>query len=1293
MDQNIKNITWFAARRWNFLFLVMITLVLTISMNKQADAYTPLTNELILNGGFDEGVGIVKWISSGGTSSQDSSIKYEGTKAAKISVGIKPTPTTSPPISYLYTDPAGNKLTINPWKSYQLSMMVKTNDLGTGKFYVNILDFSNTGANLGWESYSVNGTTTTTDLLQVGSNSEWTKVSMYLPPLKTDGTGIHENTDSIVIYLRNSSSLGISSTSGSVWVDNVSLVEMEYIQNGGFESGVNPEWNIYGSTVSVDTTVKKHGSQSVKITGNSPNNTNTTNYINTNPDLSPKLEIDPSKSYDLTFWVKTDAIPTGGKFLVNILDFDAKNSNLGWEKYKIGSNITDELYTLTGTNATWTKVTIALNPWNSVESTGIHKGTKNIVIYLKLFTTTGTVWIDSVSLKARDTINVTVDANASGNESTGDDIAKLKKYVSQTGNDSGFTDLNDSVKGKLKDIGIASTRGVNFFCVPITCVNRDAAGKLTFDFTIAKNMVDNIIATGSKPHIIFGIHTPKVMSPNPDALYYYAYQPTDWVEYEEYIFQIMKFFNASNTYNIEYWEVGNEPDNSSTWYPLESLSNEYKYNKYWELYKHVANAVARYERDYTWAPRVKLGGPAVTVYSFNRNNGSPFNWVHKMLQDAANGNIRLDFVSWHAYNGAVGFGNIPQKEGTYPSLEEQVESVTVVRDSYGPTGVLNNGVKKYAEIIISEWGMNEDVSSVDGNVNGNEVGAAQLVRFMSSVVKINGIEKIHFLSSTDRTEFFTFIPNTIIYGPIPGSKTKWMWPSMFTQDMVIKAPYNAMKMIKMLAPTRVKATKDVEDHEVTVIASKDTSKITMLLSNNHYNYTLLKTDAVLRKVKINLKNVTSTGTTLQYVIYRIDEATSNAFGEYSHGVTKFTGNGGLQIVSKGTVTKDTITNNVVFPDLTMLPESTFFIELKLTSDNIAPTKPIVSPTPVSTTNSLSTVISGTAEVGARIEMFNNNLFAGVTYTNTLGQWYEEVKLSDGNNVIKFKAIDSHGNVSPDSTTYTVIKNANVLATPSITSDPTSTTTTYTLKGTVTVDTYLNIYYNSPEIKPYGRKVLVKELYVPTGSFSQDIVLVPGVNNSISVQSYDIYKNVSAVTFKDIFCNCSIPLLSNGTWDVDFAGWKTDFLNRQANLDTVTVDKGYSVRFLSDGSGSYMYFPSVVNKLPITASKTYQLTYKVKMTGRTSGGLYINVQDRKEIDPFGNPLGNESYFNGNVNSDRLAEQNADTTDFVTKTITLVPYVAGTTTGRKNGTGYILIYVRSDLNAGATAWIDSMVLTEM
>ncbi|MCF7817607.1 MAG: hypothetical protein K9M54_06975 [Kiritimatiellales bacterium] len=114
---------------------------------------------------------------------------------------------------------------------------------------------------------------------------------------------------------------------------------------------------------------------------------------------------------------------------------------------------------------------------------------------------------------------------------------------------------------------------------------------------------------------------------------YYAHPPADFKKWARICCNIVRHYNMGWAngfeWNIQYWEIWNEPNNSSCWMGT--------MEQYCELYREAAVALKQLD------PALKVGGPALAG-CIGSKHGKQF------LEFCRDNKLPLDFASWHGYS-------------------------------------------------------------------------------------------------------------------------------------------------------------------------------------------------------------------------------------------------------------------------------------------------------------------------------------------------------------------------------------------------------------------------------------------------------------------------------------------------------------------------------------------------------------------------------------------------------------------------------------------------------------------
>ncbi|MHC4713413.1 MAG: GH39 family glycosyl hydrolase [Planctomycetota bacterium] len=192
----------------------------------------------------------------------------------------------------------------------------------------------------------------------------------------------------------------------------------------------------------------------------------------------------------------------------------------------------------------------------------------------------------------------------------------------------------------------------------------------TFHWETLDRAVANIVHTGAKPLMCLCIKPP-VLFPEIDQD---KVHPTDYSEWEDLVYEMVKRYNRDLGYGIDYWEVFNEPDLGETG----GCPSRFTPEDYCTYYEHTVRAIRR-----AW-PDARVGGPALASYT------SPI--LRALLEHCSEKNVPIDFVSWHWYT------NDPLV------IRRSIEEVRALLAEFP-------GLK--CETVINEWNMSLSWDRID----------------------------------------------------------------------------------------------------------------------------------------------------------------------------------------------------------------------------------------------------------------------------------------------------------------------------------------------------------------------------------------------------------------------------------------------------------------------------------------------------------------------------------------------------------------------------------------------------
>jgi len=445
-------------------------------------------------------------------------------------------------------------------------------------------------------------------------------------------------------------------------------------------------------------------------------------------------------------------------------------------------------------------------------------------------------------------VNFVVDGRVPWNVSGGDDMARLRDLLSGVG--IGGYEITDWQTKLIKELGIERVQIINAFNNSASRVD----GKLEYDWSMARGIALDVIKSGAEPKFVIASSMPRALSSRPDDAHYMSYPPADWGEYEDFIYQAVRYFNVTLAYlgcKAIYWEVQNEPDGTTYWFPEERAGSKVRYDNLLTLYRHTVKAVEKYEKDFPNAPRVKIGGARFTGLTY-RPEYSEFVWLERFLKDCRDTKTRVDWVSFHFYGAAASYDG-HSNWSPVPSLKSQIANAKRWIKQYSPK----------TELHITEWGAHEENHTGSrGIVNANHCCASFAAAAIKTMVE-GGVDRAFFLSMMDRV-------NPLSSGL---ERNVWEMEALCTVDGCPKAIYNAFRAFRKMAPNRVAV--DGADRDVDVLASRDADRITVLV----WNTNLFGPDAATASAKSaaievrglpNWKNVTCRR-------YLIDETHSDAY--------------------------------------------------------------------------------------------------------------------------------------------------------------------------------------------------------------------------------------------------------------------------------------------------------------------------------------------------------------------------------------------------------------------------------
>ncbi|MDB6168835.1 MAG: hypothetical protein JWM88_1699 [Verrucomicrobia bacterium] len=179
-------------------------------------------------------------------------------------------------------------------------------------------------------------------------------------------------------------------------------------------------------------------------------------------------------------------------------------------------------------------------------------------------------------------------------------------------------------------------------CVHIQYIFRnmdaDADDPANYDFELTDRYIGAIMAVGAKPIYNLGLGVDIYLVEEAKSGYKKAKSnrmPADSAKFAKICANIVRHYNqgwaSGFHYNIEYWEIWNEPNLKSFWLGTQE--------EYLEFYSVVSKVLKELD------PALKVGGPAFSGGS----DLATFRWLEDFLASCQKRNLPLDFCSWHSY--------------------------------------------------------------------------------------------------------------------------------------------------------------------------------------------------------------------------------------------------------------------------------------------------------------------------------------------------------------------------------------------------------------------------------------------------------------------------------------------------------------------------------------------------------------------------------------------------------------------------------------------------------------------
>ena len=218
-------------------------------------------------------------------------------------------------------------------------------------------------------------------------------------------------------------------------------------------------------------------------------------------------------------------------------------------------------------------------------------------------------------------------------------------------------------------------------------VSRDGSGQLNFNWGNLDASVNDILAMGAKPFFSLS-YMPPVIAKDGRI----DNTPVSWADWQLTVQRTIEHYSGRGGMNLSdvYYEVWNEPD-------LFGGFKTYGDKNYLDLYSYAVGGARSAQN----VNPFKIGGPATS--------GLYRSWVDAILRLSADGNARVDFLSWHNYYSDA------------DRYDNDVKNVLSWLSDYQNF--------KNIELIVSELG----IDSLNNPAYDNNLGAMQTLASVSTL--------------------------------------------------------------------------------------------------------------------------------------------------------------------------------------------------------------------------------------------------------------------------------------------------------------------------------------------------------------------------------------------------------------------------------------------------------------------------------------------------------------------------------------------------------------------------------
>lgn len=225
----------------------------------------------------------------------------------------------------------------------------------------------------------------------------------------------------------------------------------------------------------------------------------------------------------------------------------------------------------------------------------------------------------------------------------------------------------------------------------------------SYDFAFTDVFIKNLVAAGVKPFYRLGVSIENYRAIKP----YHIFPPKDYEKWARVCERIIMHYNEGWAdgfrYNIEYWEIWNEPDNFPDAKDNQMWTGTAK--EYIDLYVTTAKYLKKR------FPDLKIGGYGSCGFyavleekasgnaKISSRTGYFLNFFEQFLQRVKEESVPLDFFSWHSYSGVE--SNVKYAEYCRTKLNEYgFEKTESILNEWNP-GIMERGTINASAAVAS----------------------------------------------------------------------------------------------------------------------------------------------------------------------------------------------------------------------------------------------------------------------------------------------------------------------------------------------------------------------------------------------------------------------------------------------------------------------------------------------------------------------------------------------------------------------------------------------------------------